>query len=431
MATSRTRPIGPVHLNAPFRKPLLGTDIEAGRFEAPVAIETIEEKDAGETATLEGARAISEALDKASRPLFVCGPLNPDRRDSAAVAKLANALNVPLLAEATSQLRFGPRPSSLICIDRGDQLLPGAFKADQPLEPDLIIEFGETPTSSGYGQGLVGNPGIERFCVRSQRFQDPWRSARAVFVTPIARMCEAIAGQSQNRQISQSTQRRSYPTAWTDADTDASTAIEIREAKRGGFSGQQALAAITASLPVSSHLLIGNSLAVRWLEASPRARPTADLNIHCQRGASGIDGLIAGAAGIAASARAPTCVVLGDVSAAHDIGSLAVAAQQSSPLVICVLDNRGGQIFAELPYSSKLAPSTLERFFSTPPTLDFAASARAFGVNAISTGTPELLGVAVSESMSSPAATLIHVPIDCYSPPVLGYRGATNDGEIQ
>jgi len=59
-----------------------------------------------------------------------------------------------------------------------------------------------------------------------------------------------------------------------------------------------------------------------------------------QRGAAGIDGLIASAAGATRGGQ-PVLLVLGDVSFAHDLGGLLAARCASTPLAILVIDNRG------------------------------------------------------------------------------------------
>jgi len=55
---------------------------------------------------------------------------------------------------------------------------------------------------------------------------------------------------------------------------------------------------VLKAIPAGSTLVIGNSLPVRHLDLYGRSA-AAKVAVICQRGANGIDGLIAGAAGAA------------------------------------------------------------------------------------------------------------------------------------
>ena len=134
-----------------------------------------------------------------------------------------------------------------------------------------------------------------------------------------------------------------------------------------------------------------------------------------QRGVSGIDGLIAGAAG-AASAGRPVVLVLGDVSFAHDAGALAAARAARAPLAIVVIDNGGGRIFDALPVAgAALPPGAFERLWRTPPGLDPAAVAIAFGCRAARAEGAAAVAAAVADALERPGATVIHAPVACDS----------------
>ena len=129
-----------------------------------------------------------------------------------------------------------------------------------------------------------------------------------------------------------------------------------------------------------------------------------------QRGTSGIDGLIASAAG-ATHAGAPVLLVLGDVSFAHDVGALAAARAPAAPLAILVVDNAGGRIFDALPVATAGLGDAYAACFTTPPRLDIAAVAAAFGARAIVAATPALVGDAVATALATPQLTVIHAPV--------------------
>ncbi|HET9990589.1 MAG TPA: thiamine pyrophosphate-dependent enzyme, partial [Kofleriaceae bacterium] len=128
-----------------------------------------------------------------------------------------------------------------------------------------------------------------------------------------------------------------------------------------------------------------------------------------QRGAAGIDGLIASATG--AAALAPTLLVLGDVSFAHDLGSLLVARTARHALAILVIDNGGGRIFGGLPFARTAEPELFERHFVTRPEVDVVAVAAALGVRAVTAATPQAIARAVATAFADTGPTVIHAPV--------------------
>jgi 2-succinyl-5-enolpyruvyl-6-hydroxy-3-cyclohexene-1-carboxylate synthase len=111
---------------------------------------------------------------------------------------------------------------------------------------------------------------------------------------------------------------------------------------------------------------------VRLIDAL--AQLPAGYPVYSNRGASGIDGLIATAAG-SAPAR-PTLAIVGDLSALYDLNSLALLRQASAPLVLIVVNNNGGQIFSMLP-----TPQDERRqFYLMPQDVDFSHAAAMFGL---------------------------------------------------
>jgi len=161
--------------------------------------------------------------------------------------------------------------------------------------------------------------------------------------------------------------------------------------------------------------VLGNSLPIRMVDRYADAPPG---HVFTQRGASGIDGLIAGAVGISLEQPGPTVLLLGDVSFAHDVSSLASARLVSEPLAIVVIDNDGGRIFDELPIA-RVAPELMPHFH-TSPQLDVQAAARAYGVRTVRVERREEL-CAIDEALRVSGPTVVHV---CVRPSDLASRVA-------
>jgi len=402
---------GPVHLNVRFRKPLMrsGSETPIAGSETPIAgsetpIAGSETPIAGSETPIAVAppqlrcapaalRDLMTRLEGAKRPIVCAGPIDLGaRRWRNDLFRAATAQAIPVLAESTSQLRLCPVPSGAPVVSRFADVLLETLPP--PLRPDLIIQIG-APTSAGFARLCA--LGIERVVLSPFRPIDPQRNARAIVVGDLAGAVSAIA-QAQPAYLGQ---RNEFVAAWRRADAQ----IRDRYDTVIGLSGQAAIDAVLGAMPAGAAVAVGNSLAIRWLDQSLGAGE-ADVDVFCQRGVNGIDGLIAGAVGVASAGDRPCCLLVGDVSFAHDVGSLAVAAAVRAPLPIVVLDNGGGKIFDELPYAAQL-DATERALFTTPPALDIEAAARAFGLTAsCSTSAPQL-AARVSEACARPTASVL------------------------
>ncbi|MBK1616707.1 hypothetical protein CKO44_25040, partial [Rubrivivax gelatinosus] len=137
---------------------------------------------------------------------------------------------------------------------------------------------------------------------------------------------------------------------WQFAEAAAWAAREDADGAAETLHEHEVAPILRAALPAGAALMVGNSNPVRDLDHDlpPDGRVLALLH---QRGAAGIDGLVAGAAGARSvlDAAAPLALLLGDVSLLHDAGGLAAAAAVTGPLAIVAVHNDGGRIFERLP----------------------------------------------------------------------------------
>ena len=128
---------------------------------------------------------------------------------------------------------------------------------------------------------------------------------------------------------------------------------------------------------------------------------TPGVTVHSNRGANGIDGVIATAIGVAAGSQQPTVLLIGDVAFCHDQSSLTALAARGVNLTVVVVDNDGGGIFSFLPQRTQLSTERFEQLFGTPHGTDLVALARAHGLGArtVSTRNELLQAVADREAM--------------------------------
>ena len=156
-------------------------------------------------------------------------------------------------------------------------------------------------------------------------------------------------------------------------------------------------------------LFVGNSMPVRDVNlfASPHgARPRVAVN----RGASGIDGNIAAAAGYARGLDAPVTALVGDLALLHDLNSLALLRDAGAPITVVVLNNNGGGIFSFLPIAD--FPEYLEEFFVAPHGRHFKEAAALFDLDYYRAYSRESFVEAYETATRSGASAIIEIGTD-------------------
>jgi 2-succinyl-5-enolpyruvyl-6-hydroxy-3-cyclohexene-1-carboxylate synthase len=134
--------------------------------------------------------------------------------------------------------------------------------------------------------------------------------------------------------------------------------------------------AIRDRLPPDTGLFVGNSMAIRDCETYFVSPSAQDVAIYCNRGANGIDGVISSALGTSL-AHQHNVLILGDLSALHDMNALLLARTYQLSMVIIIVNNDGGGIFSFLPQAQH--PKHYESLFGTPHGLQFNAMAAMYG----------------------------------------------------
>ncbi|OOF68753.1 2-succinyl-5-enolpyruvyl-6-hydroxy-3-cyclohexene-1-carboxylic-acid synthase [Rodentibacter caecimuris] len=176
------------------------------------------------------------------------------------------------------------------------------------------------------------------------------------------------------------------------------------EQQVGGNLNEASLAHhIERVLPYNGILFLGNSLFVRLVDALtklPESYP-----IYTNRGASGIDGLLATAAGIAIGSEQPLVAMIGDTSTFYDLNSLALFKNVNQPTIIFVINNNGGAIFDMLPVDSEVK----ERFYRMPHNSEFSQIASMFDLKYAHPYTWADLSTILKQAYTRRKTTLIEI----------------------
>jgi 2-succinyl-5-enolpyruvyl-6-hydroxy-3-cyclohexene-1-carboxylate synthase len=387
---------GPVHLNCMFREPF-GEAIESAvdgtaRTELSRAVRAEEEllvSPPGPTAAMGAAGRATDCQHRISggNTLVILGAVT--RRQAVAAAGMARRWNCPLLADVTSGLRGLAYDLALVRSD-----VPAA---------ETVVHVGGRFVSKRLLQFLDRHPPRQLLHV----------APRAVRLDPIFRRTDQVVG-SVARICDRLHLERASETAFAERWQAASSKVEdaLREVLDSNTRLTQpgVVRTIARLLPDNHGLFLGNSLPVREMDMFGFWSDDRRIHVAANRGASGIDGLIASACGFAAGLGLPVTSIVGDLSALHDMNSLAMLRNVTSPFVVIVVNNDGGGIFHFLPVSEQ-SPH-FERYFATPHGLDFSLAAQTFALPYACPGDLPQLRDTYRQALRRPGATILEVKTD-------------------
>ncbi|HEY6731828.1 MAG TPA: 2-succinyl-5-enolpyruvyl-6-hydroxy-3-cyclohexene-1-carboxylic-acid synthase [Solirubrobacterales bacterium] len=380
LATARgeTRP-GPVHLNLPWREPLAPVSVAGavtatdplalqGRDDRPLTAVTHIDLEPSPFLLDEVAGHIGNAI---SGVIIAGRQLDPELREP--LAHLARVSGFPILADPTSQLRCGPHDRSHV-VASYDLLLREEHFA-RSVVPDLILRFGEMPTSKPLRAWVAGSGADQIVIDPYGGWNEPSRQAAAILRADPTELASGWAARVEGLEG----RERPLPDRWLDAETSAQAVLsEALETGGGEAITEPALhRALGAAHRDGDLVYTASSMPIRDQETFLAANSTNVLFLS-NRGANGIDGLISSGIGAAQASGRPTTIVTGDLGLLHDLGGLAALREVETPVRIIVIDNNGGGIFHFLPQEAALGGEEFEALLGTPRGVDVAKAAALF-----------------------------------------------------
>jgi 2-succinyl-5-enolpyruvyl-6-hydroxy-3-cyclohexene-1-carboxylate synthase len=397
-------PNGPVHLNFPFREPLVPNgplpDVQRDANDVSPGLDALLMPSVRQPALPQSA-AVAELIRRAQRGLIVCGGQN-DPVFPAAVMQLAAKIGFPVLADPLSGVRCGSHHGPLV-LDSYDALLHAAASGAR-VDPDLVLRFGAAPTSKTLLQFLECNAECPQVLVTDAGWTDPALVAGALLDANARSCCWAlIAALGSHTPPAGAAE---WAGEWRHMDATARAALKAGvEAIVEPFEGR-VLLELADLLPEDAVLVVGNSMPVRDLDTFFPGSKRA-VRFLANRGASGIDGVVSTALGAAAVNAGPTVLVIGDISFYHDMNGLLAARRYGLDLIIVLVNNDGGGIFSFLPQANQ--PEHFEHLFGTPHGLDFAPAAAMYGGNFTRAATWPIFADAVRAGLADGGLHIVEV----------------------
>lgn len=363
-ACERTRlpQAGPVHLNAPFRDPLMPVADSSA-----LALQVVLDETFFSHLAPAAAAPVAEfwTPPATARGLIVAGPVSPadPAAYAEAVGRLARTLGWPVLADALSPVRH--HAAEGVCVvAHYDALLRDNWQA-RVLRPEAVLCLEGWPTSkvlrrwmeqSGAEVTLVTGTGANRDGLHAR-----------------TRQIIADVGALTIADVRPETE---YAQQWCTAEAEGTARIAGALSSEPELFEPKAAWLLARHLPAGTAVFVANSMPVRDVEyfwPQNDRQPRFFFN----RGANGIDGTLSSALGVA-HGGAPAVLLTGDLSLLHDTNGFLLRPRLRGSLTVVLINNRGGGIFEHLPVAEFDPP--FEEYFATPQEADFAKLCAAYGV---------------------------------------------------
>ncbi|HEX2028225.1 MAG TPA: 2-succinyl-5-enolpyruvyl-6-hydroxy-3-cyclohexene-1-carboxylic-acid synthase [Nitriliruptorales bacterium] len=394
-------PPGPVHLNLPFREPLVPERDDgraaSGGFRHPTdgrpdgrpwtsTRRVPRRPDPAELAEL------ATLVAGASRGLLVVGDTDTE---PAPLVAFAQRVGWPVVAEPLSGARSGRNAISTY----------HALLAHQPFaaahRPDLVLRIGRVGLSRPLLRFLAAD--VPQVALDPDAsWLDPQRSVAQVVAAEPSLVCSALAG-----RVEAVRDASGWLEGWRAAERVARAVVD--EVLDGDVRATEPRTArdLAEVVPDGGTLVAASSMPVRDLDRF--MRPRGGLRVVGNRGASGIDGLVSTALGVALAGEHPTFALAGDLSLLHDQNGFLLLNERPH-LILVVLHNDGGAIFSFLPPAR--FERHFERLFATPHGRDLArlASLHDLGHERVESAADLL--AAVQAARSAPGVQLLEVRTD-------------------
>ena len=352
---------GPVHLNIPFREPLVPKDSVVS-ISRSLTVESI----APLAPPPDAVQLEQLAKDLGGKQgIIICGPEQFTDGFAEAVTILARRLAAPILADPLSNLRFGPHDQKQIFSHYDAFLKRTSFTRKHT--PDWVLRFGAMPVSRSLAQYLESHKESLHYMVDGNaRMRDPLHRIIEPIAADPTLLCHQLVTQLPDSDNSK------WLEGFKQEEQRAAQLVNTQGSIEASIIGH-----CIEKLPEHSTLFSSNSMSIRDLD-SYSGNSNKNLHIKANRGVSGIDGNLSTLLGLAAANSdkpGVTLGLIGDLAFFHDMNGLLMA--DGLDAIIILFNNNGGAIFQHLPQA---ALPEFERVWMTPTNLDFSQVAALYNL---------------------------------------------------
>ena len=400
--TSISSPAGPVHLNFPFRDPLV-PDLQLPNLwthENGSECSIMETQIGKYSISKEEAQKFASIFSSKQKGIIVCGEMNSGTDYREEVVSLAKQLKYPILADPLSQMRSGMHDTESI-IETYDAL----FKKDElvsQLKPEVIIRFGAMPVSKFLTQYIQKANCVQIVVDGDGGWRDPTLEATHMVHCNEKMFCDSVM-----RELEHETREKDKQWLHQFQIINAQAKeILVRYLDDAALFEGKVITELQSLLPLNAALFVGNSMPIRDVDTFFYC-DNKNITILANRGANGIDGIISTAMA-ASNAYNQLVLVIGDLSFYHDMNGLLASKLLNLNITIVLVNNNGGGIFSFLPQSK--VEQHFETLFGTPLHMDFAHAVKLYNGSYDKVETWSQFRDAVNRSFSQKGLHVIEVP---------------------
>ncbi len=370
---SLSNPQGPVHINCMFREPL---SPEKRKFSLEHMLPLSNWLSSGKPYTTyciprpylseQEIKKIAHMINTAQNGLLIVGALNQSEKDG--VLQLIKRLKWPVFSDIRSNI--SPYSSPNIIPYFSLFLSTRSYDIDIPL--DLVVHVGGTTVSKHIMQFVKEMKPKEYIVIKSHPYRQDFNHISTIQLqADINEFCKRIIplldpknSKSLGEFVNISNKVKGILRKLFQDNN------EINEASLAYW--------LSANLPNESGLFLSNSMPIRDMDMYAQFKN--NVIIAANRGASGIDGIIASAAGFAVGLNKLVTLIIGDLAFIHDLNSLFFIRNIEPPVIIVLVNNNGGGIFSFLNISHYKEIS--EKYFAVPHNLSsFKEISSLFGLS--------------------------------------------------
>lgn len=383
VAIAMSAPYGPVHINVPFREPLLidFCDLPKLRYQGNILNDG--------SLSEEAKHVLQNAITETRKGIFIVGELALNT-DIDHIWALVRRAKWPVIVESLSNMRGSiPQDCEPYVISTYDAILKNvAFK--KAVAPTTVIRFGAQPVSK-FLSNFITESVPENYIIVDE---DPmFRDSTSMATSFIhAKLDQSLAHLAIESNID-----ASYVALWQQAQQIALGHIEHyikNEHDEGALVGE-----MLQVIPQASDVFTSNSMPIRDIDTFYMPSDK-DIRIIANRGANGIDGVISTALGYSAGNGRHTYLLIGDLAFLHDSNAFLATRYQTCELTIIVMNNDGGGIFSYLPQAT--VEHHYEDLFGTPTGLTFEHVAAMYDLHYTKVTEPHTFGEAIQAPNEKP-----------------------------